>query len=316
MSVISFDHPTLAMLRRLSPPKVLCHITEAPWGLHEYAGFGPEKVVLIGNADVDAADRPNLTNGGPSLMTRFSAVLSDESREQTFYTASLGRECGLINPAHLTSIWRNLSEIRREQVETITLDELLAQKIEAFSNLAEPNWLIIDSMPVAPKLEGATETLKTLDVVVARCLADEVFKEELEMATASEVLSTLRDSDFTYHEDLSGSHPKLRYLLCTRSIIGERSRANAHEATIARHNELEDQITRRLEHLDELERSAKRLVLTENNLKNLQQRYAALAEENDHLNGQLSLIRQQLDHALELLHGSDSSAETETGVTK
>lgn len=102
--------------------------------------------------------------------TAVQAVIAARSGAVAFHFASKPDESALITPESLQPLWRNLTTNSMDEVEAVTLPDLLA------SLAPEPdfrcNWLVIDCLPALSVLEGAGEIVEDFDVIELRCVRD------------------------------------------------------------------------------------------------------------------------------------------------
>lgn len=102
--------------------------------------------------------------------TAVQAVIAARSGAAVFHFASKPDESALITPESLQPLWRNLTTNSVDEVEAVTLPDLLA------SLAPEPdfrcNWLVIDCLPALSVLEGARGLVDDVDVIELRCVRD------------------------------------------------------------------------------------------------------------------------------------------------
>lgn len=102
--------------------------------------------------------------------TAVQAVIAARSGAVAFHFASKPDESALITPESLQPLWRNLTTNSMDEVEAVTLPDLLA------SLAPEPdfrcNWLVIDCLPALSVLEGARGLVDDVDVIELRCVRD------------------------------------------------------------------------------------------------------------------------------------------------
>lgn len=135
-----------------------------------------------------------------------SAVITRQAGFGEFFVASSPAESGLIPPAELRGLWRNLDSREVREVETLDLPALLARL--KLRDDRHWNWLVIDCLPALRVLEGATSLVDELEVLELRCIRDDagVTRPEASLSTS---MQWLEARGFRLIADEDEAHPGL-----------------------------------------------------------------------------------------------------------
>lgn len=149
------------------------------------------------------------------------------------YEASSSRESGLIAPAELRGLWRNLTERARRSIGAKTLETVLQE--EEASTSVHFNWLTIDCTPAADLLTGLEVQADHLDVVECRALVDELPDGPWRPSRAA-VVDVLGDKGFVLRAECAEQHPGVVRLFFVRDWRG------LYEAGAAKITRLADEL--------------------------------------------------------------------------
>lgn len=130
-----------------------------------------------------------------------------------FFEASSSRESGLVAPAELRGLWRNLTERARHSIDAKTLETVL--KEEAASTSVSFNWLTIDCIPAADLLSGLDVQAEHLDVVECRALVDELPDGSWSPSRAA-AIDVLNQKGFVLRAEYAEQHPGVVRLFFVR----------------------------------------------------------------------------------------------------
>jgi hypothetical protein len=163
----------LQALRAQHPPQHLVHV-----GIGQGAGElsawrdwpGLAQVILIDSDDTRLAwARDNQ----PDHWQIVHATVAPNTGPHNYYRASNPQEDGLVLPEQLKPWWPQLSTLGIDTRAAHTLDQLVpTPPIRQQLHLAPPpqpnHWLVIDCLPAARLLQGASQLLHHTSVVIAR----------------------------------------------------------------------------------------------------------------------------------------------------
>jgi len=165
----------LQALRALYPPQCVVHV-----GI----GQGMGELVLwrqwtnLPRAVLIDADDTRLTwarQNTPSTWRVLHATVAPTEGPHTYHRASNPQEDGLLPPEHLKAWWPQLSALTAEARHAQTLDQLMAMTgtdspapNEPPTNNTPDHWLLLDCLPAAQLLRGASSLLAHTRVVCAR----------------------------------------------------------------------------------------------------------------------------------------------------
>ena len=171
-------------------------------------------------------------------------VVAAEGGAAIFYQASNHAESSLLQPEQLATLWPHLSTARTDRVEAaLTLDSLSAEHKERFS------WLVVDCLPAVTLLRGATNTLRTADVVVVRAALDEGLSH-LSDVHASEVSAVLGGVGLVPRFVQAQRHPLLVHILFTRDFGSQTEQLQAARKEVAQARELQEAHAQRIAQLE------------------------------------------------------------------
>jgi hypothetical protein len=163
----------LQALRAQHPPQHLVHV-----GIGQGAGEliawrnwpGLAQAILIDSDDTRLAwARENQ----PDHWQIVHATVAPNTGPHTYYRASNPQEDGLVLPEQLKAWWPQLSTLGIDTRAAHTLDQLVpTSPVSLQVHLAPPpqpsHWLVIDCLPAARLLQGASQLLSHASVVIAR----------------------------------------------------------------------------------------------------------------------------------------------------
>lgn len=154
---------TLGLLARLHPPQSLVYVGSQ-------AAIAPSRVWQqwsVPHAVIIDPVAPLPENTAQGWHYSQAVVAANVAAAAPFYKASLLPESGLLPPDALRPLWPHIRAISTEQRPTITLEQLWAG---LQPEQAMPNWVLVDSLPALPVLQGGAILVAAAQVVCVRVL--------------------------------------------------------------------------------------------------------------------------------------------------
>lgn len=256
----------------------------------------PEVAVLI-DVDVERTHWAKALVAEQADWHLIDGTLLDQAdAEAMYYRASNPTEDGLLDPQALSPLWPNLHALGQQQRPATRLDTLLdgldlGAKFQAPSQI----WLLLDCLPAARILRGASGLLQHAAVVCARVLLEppEGAPEE---ATLAAVEAELLPLGYRCVQLTESNHPAVGEALFARawdihlrpqlqqaSQQQQQAEAKTKELTQALESaraEAEKQAQQATQHKAEAEKQAKLAAERAQQLSEREQAYAALARDN------------------------------------
>lgn len=124
-----------------------------------------EVPVHVVEADAAAIESAQLAHGNVPLVRLHHAVVAGEASLATYFQYRPESASGVLGPEQMALYWRNLRLVSERQVDTQTLDRVIAAIDD---EAAHGMWLIIDCLPAAGILKGAANLLSGTTVVILR----------------------------------------------------------------------------------------------------------------------------------------------------
>ena len=277
--------PLLQALRALYPPQCLVHVGIGQ-GLGELVEWRhwPDlpAAVLI---DADNTRLHWARQRQPASWRVLHATVAPSKGQHLYYRASNPQEDGLVPPEQLKTWWPQLTTLGTETRQAQTLDELMDMDADA-SPAAEPttpgHWLLLDCLPAAQLLRGASALLAHTSVVCARTSQAPTDSAAPLADTGHQALiDLLAPQGFVLLGQTETHHPALGYTIMARQPAALLAQAGAHAAA---------QVPAELPaEVAEPAAPAHSELLAENDA--LHQRLALLQEELLRAEGQINLIK-------------------------
>ncbi len=279
----------LQALRALLPPICVVHVGIGH-GSGDLAAWRqwPElpAAVLI---DADEARLNWTRQGQPAHWRVLPGTVAASTGQQMYYRASNPQEDGLVPPEQLKPWWPQIATLGIDTRSAQTLDQVMQLNGEAAA-AAEPDipghWLLLDCLPAAQLLRGASALLAHTSVVCARTSQAPTDSAAPLADTGHQALiDLLAPQGFVLLGQTETHHPALGYTIMARQPAALPAQAAANAAAQVPAElpaELPAQITEpTAHHHSEL--------LAENDA--LHQRLALLQEELLRAEGQINLIK-------------------------
>lgn len=223
----------LQALRALYPPQCVVHV-----GI----GQGMGELVLwrqwtdLPRAVLIDADDTRLTwarQNTPNTWRVLHATVAPTEGPHTYHRASNPQEDGLLPPEHLKAWWSQLSLLAAEARHAQTLDQLMAMTGTDSPAPNEPpthntpdHWLLLDCLPAAQLLRGASALLAHTRVVCARTSQVPNDGESPLADTGQQALiDQLAPHGFVPLGHTETHHPALGYTLLARQPTAGQSQA-------------------------------------------------------------------------------------------
>ena len=205
----------LLALRALYPPRCVVHVG-AGQGAGDLALWRqwPEvpRAVVIDADDTRLAWVPSQANA-----QRVHATVAASAGPHSYYRASNPQEDGLLPPDQLQPWWPQLSTLATDTRHTQTLDSLLASEcadLQTTPAAPPSHWLLLDCLPAAPLLQGASTLLAHTSVVCAR--TSHQGEQALASTNQAAVCEALAPHGFVLLAQTETHHPALGYTLLAR----------------------------------------------------------------------------------------------------
>lgn len=218
----------LQALHTLYPPQCVVHVGIGQ-GMGELVQWRnwPElpSAVLI---DADDNRLQWARHGQPHTWRVQQATLADAAGEQTYYRSSNAQEDGLVPPDQLKAWWPFLETLGTDKRTAQTLDQIMrmADDSPAPAHSAAPalpgHWLLLDCLPAAQLLRGASALLAQTSVVCARTTQDPAPAAPSTTPTAvpgtssQDLIDLLSPLGFVQLAHTETHHPALGYTVMAR----------------------------------------------------------------------------------------------------
>jgi len=167
-------HQLLQALHALYPPQCVVHVGIGQ-GMGELVQWRnwPElpSAVLI---DADDTRLQWARNGQPHTWRVEQATLAATAGEQPYYRTSNPQEDGLVPPEQLQAWWPHLQNLGTDIRTAQTLDQIMRMSLTDLGTAHDTapslpgHWLLVDCLPAAQLLQGASALLAHTSVVCAR----------------------------------------------------------------------------------------------------------------------------------------------------
>jgi hypothetical protein len=281
----------LQALRALYPPQSVVHvgIGQGQGELVQWRQW-PElpQAILI---DADNTRLAWARQQQPSTWQLLHTTLAATAGPHTYHRASNPQEDGLVPPEHLKPWWPQLSTLGTDSRHTQTLDQ--AVPLAATPGPATPpgHWLLLDCLPAAQLLRGASALLAHTSVVCARTSQASTDSPAPLADTGHQALiDLLTPLGFVPLAHTETHHPALGYTLMARqpaALLAQASAAAAATAAVS---------TPVAEPVNEREAQAAQLIelVTGEKPGTSQASTSALQAENEALHHRLALLQDEL----------------------
>ena len=161
--------PSLGLLARLHTPTSVVQVGSQPaaalsrhW-LQQWKEWGVAHALLVDPLSAPLASDGE-TSGHPAGWHTSNALLGAQTQESaSFYTLSLRVESGLLAAGEMRALWPNIQETSAHERPVTTLQDLLETLP---SKPPAPDWILVESLPALPVLQGAAQLLRTSTHVV------------------------------------------------------------------------------------------------------------------------------------------------------
>ena len=173
-------------------------------------------------------------------------LIAPSAGRMTFYQVANSPESSLIPPEDLTDLWPNIRLRASQQLDAITIDEV----IDRYG--VHPDWLVVDCLPGVDLLKGAMENLATFNVVVVRMVMDVDKGSLLSKFSVEKTAAFFREHNFVCVGVESERHPKLARGLFVRDF----------QATLQSSNQKWNRLTRGVEKIASVVTEQRQLVET------------------------------------------------------
>lgn len=170
------------------------------------ADFRSASSLLLIDARAEAIEALQKQSSDEPYCTAVQAVIASQTGSTAFHLANKPDESGLIAPEALQPLWRNLTTRKTEQLEALTLPDLVA-RVELGVD-SQANWLVVDCLPALPVLQGAGNLIDDVEVLELRCVRDEAIAVEQGASLAS-IKQWLEQLGFRLVQQAEESHPQL-----------------------------------------------------------------------------------------------------------
>lgn len=282
MSIQPASHwpATLALLARLHPPRSLVHAGSPP-------ATAPSRAWQqwhVPHAVVIDPLLPPADTAPPTEWLQINAVLGAQAHAATpFYTQSLRPESGLLPPEPLRHLWPNLRTHAIEERPTLPLPQALPAGHPA------PNWLLIDTLPALPTLQGAAPLLPGVDVLCTRVVLPTTAPHpELAPCQLHAVEHWLAPLHFRCVGVTETHHPDLAYALFVRDLAPQVQHLRHAQAELQ--HRLATEASAKIQALQQINEQTQLALLRTAQLQQAQATHAELLQQHE----QLAQARQAL----------------------
>jgi regulator of replication initiation timing len=206
----------LAVLHRLHTPDAVIHIGagNGVGRMHAWQAWDVPNALLIDADEARLAWVRGRQQHSPNWRP-VRALLDRQVHMADYHTASNPAESGLLPPAELAALWPNLRSVQVAEMQTHTVDGLLADpELQQFAN-APTLWLLVDCVPAQRILQGASTALQRSSVVWARALATD-WPGTADGAGEVGLSASLAAQGFRCLDVREGNHPMVREMLFVR----------------------------------------------------------------------------------------------------
>lgn len=211
----------LQALRMLYPPQCVVHVGIGQ-GMGELSSWRhwPElpRALLI---DADDARLAWARQGQNPHWQVLQATVADTAGQHTFHRATNPQEDGLLPPDQQKAWWPQLATLSTDTHQAQTLDQLVPTST-AISPDQQPlgHWLLLECLPAAQLLRGATHLLAHTNVVCARTsqvsAAASTANTPLVNSSHQALIELLAPQGFVLLAQTETLHPALGYTLMAR----------------------------------------------------------------------------------------------------
>ncbi|NOG31620.1 hypothetical protein HLB35_07285 [Halomonas sp. TBZ9] len=150
----------------------------------------------------------------PEWQLHNQVMQASANQANTFYTASLPAESGVLAPDALNVLWPNISETQRQPCEPKSLSSWAATHWKSAGQ-----WVFIDYFCEADLLNACQDAFKNVDVLMIRVSTAEQSPKAL---SAKAWTTALEKTGFSVVHRKEERHPHIEHWLCIRSPSEER----------------------------------------------------------------------------------------------
>jgi hypothetical protein len=296
----------LQALRALYPPQCVVHvgIGQGIGELVEWRNWADlPSAVLI---DSDDARLQWARHGVPASWRVLHTTVAATAGKHVYYRASNPQEDGLVPPEQLKPWWPQLSTLGTDTRRAQTLDQVMQLDGSATPDAAPADtpatpghWLLLDCLPAAQLLRGASALLARTSVVCARTSQAPTDSAAPLADTGHQALiDLLAPQGFVLLGQAETHHPALGYTVLARQPAALLAQAAAHAAAqaAAQATALAATAAEAPAPVDEREAQAAQLVelVTGEKAGAPSLNPSALQAENDALHQRLALLQEEL----------------------
>ena len=276
----------LQALRALYPPQCVVHvgIGQGIGELVEWRNWADLPAAVL--IDSDDTRLHWARHGVPNTWRVLHTTLAATAGKHVYYRASNPQEDGLVPPEQLKPWWPQLTTLGTDTRRAQTLDQVMQLDGDTAAQPPAPavpgHWLLLDCLPAAQLLRGASALLAHTSVVCARTSQAPTDSAAPLADTGHQALiDLLAPQGFVLLGQTETHHPALGYTIMARQPAALLAQAQATTAAAAAEDERQAQ-------------AAEPMELVTGQTPNAAPAHSDLLAENDALHHRLALLQEEL----------------------